>query len=310
MRVLGSGSSLLSLLFSVFILSPTTFAQQVTAEGAILEYRADNWGTTLRFLEIDAEQHDAMRPGNGLGRAVRSEFPLAPGRHRVGFVTDGTLDLHPQSLEFDATPGSRYLVELGTRTFKDTSGGSTILCFKCPGPAIYLQQGKKFVSYAVAVGTPFTPHTDTAGNLLLFEDGTVPLDQSARVYSPRKRPGKAPPVFVSRISGEGGATQIDFRGVPEGVRLSPEGYLSVRLLPGSYRFVVTLEGAAWQIAPIQSGKRELTLKAEPGRTYLLLARTGAGDTTVSKDVIGGTHINTTFSWEPYFEDATGPGNEN
>jgi len=303
MKIACVGPAFMALVIMMPVLAlPATAQDAAAAEPApgppaVLEYRTESWGSTIRFVEIDGQRHDAMRPSNGMGRMVRKKFELAPGRHKVGFVVEPSLALHPQWVEFEAEPGKNYRIELELATHKENDGQTTTLYYNHYVPVVLEARGKKFVRLAAGAAAPFKAQRDPAGHLLLYEDSSLPIEKTARLYCARRGLIKGAVVFFARIEGDAGATRVEYRRSSDPWKL--------RLLPGNYRFHVTLEGGAWQIAQVQSGIKELTLQAEAGHIYRINLITEGADTQFSKDAIGNTQMRTSFNWYPSIEDVTG-----
>jgi hypothetical protein len=285
----------------VSILFPPLAAQDLPAEGAILEYQTLKGGFVQVYLDIDGQRFDTKRPGKSL-KPLILEYSISTGTHVIGLQTEGEETPYPKSIEFKAEAGKRYRAHFESLTHKETVGGVTTLHFNRVSPAISIPQGKKLVPFVSSLAAPFKPQKDLAKNLLLYEDTSLPMERTARLYCPRKGLPKTASVYFVSISGDAGTNRVEYRRRPW--TIDP---WQLRLLPGTYRFVVTLVGGAWKVAQVVSGEKEITLQVEAGRTYRLLLKSKADGTQFSKDAIGNTRMTTSFSWEPYFEDVTGKG---
>ncbi len=226
-------------------------AQEPPADGAILEYQTSKGGFSQVYLDIDGQRFDTKRPGKSL-RPLILEYPISAGTHVIGLQTEGKEPPYPQTIEFKAEAGKRYRVDFECSTHKETSGGVTTLHFNRVGLKISIPQGKKLIPFLSGAAAPFKAQKDLAKNLLLYEDTSLPMQRTARIYCPRKGLPKTASVYFVRISGDAGTTRMEYRRRPW--TIDP---WQLRLLPGTYKFVVTLEGGAWKVATV--GVLETTL---------------------------------------------------
>jgi len=283
------------------LLVPPLAAQDPPADGAILEYQTMKGGFVQVYLDIDGQRFDTKRPGKS-PRPLILEYPISAGTHVIGLLTEGKEPPYPQTIEFKAEAGKRYRVDFECTTHKETIDGVTTLHFNRVGLKISTPQGKKLIPFVSGAAAPFKPQKDLAKNLLLYEDTSLLMEQTARLYCPRKGLIKTASVYFVSISGDAGTTRVEYRRRPW--TIDP---WQLRLLPGTYKFVVTLEGGAWKVAHVVSDEKEIPLQVEAGRTYRLLVKGESQGTQFSKDAGGNTVMTTSFKWEPYFEDVTGKG---
>ncbi len=283
------------------MLCPPLAAQDPPADGAILEYMTLKGGYSQVFLDIDGQRFDTKRPGKS-PRPLLLEYPISAGTHVIGLQTAGAEPPYPQTIEFEAEAGKRYRVDFEYSTHKETSGEVTTLHFNRVGLKISIPRGKKLVPFVSGAAAPFKAQKDLAKNLLLYEDTSLPMERTARIYCPRSGLIKTASIYFASISGDAGTTRVEYRRQPW--TIDP---WQLRLLPGAYKFVVTLEGGAWKVAYVVSDEKELTLQVEAGRTYRLLVKGESQGTQISTDAIGNKKMTTRFTWEPYFEDVTGKG---
>jgi hypothetical protein len=267
---------------------------------AILEYKIS--GTTLSGVElIEIDGHPVAERRANVGGGAQIVFKLAPGTHRVRFKGDEGFPVHPDVVEFEAGAGKRYRLEFERFNNKETDGQVTTLYFNFVTPVVFgMREGKP---YKVAAGAkaPFDTGFDAQKNVLLYEETVLPQERTARVYCPRQLWD----IYIVKISGRAGETCVEYQrswfDLSQYYHALPGSWpdpRKLRLLPGKYVFVLTLDpqshvpGAATaRAAAALSQKGLLTLNAEAGHTYQIITKAKGG--------VGGTLV------EMAFEDVTG-----
>jgi hypothetical protein len=275
---------------------------------AILEYKLT--GTSLSrvsLVEVDGRHVDTKSP-----RATRYLFKLASGRHRVRFRGEEGFPVHPEVVEFEAEAGKRYVPGFERINHKETDGSATALYFNFVSPKIV---DERAVKVAAAASAPFTTGLDAQKNVLLYEETTLPKEQTARVYCKPEGLLKVPGFSIARIAGRSGETRVEYErtwfDLSQYYHMLPGSWSDpwqLRLLPGEYRFDLTMAGLleeAQSGVPVRGPIKSITLNAEAGHTYRINPNSENVNTRFDKDAIGRTRMTNTLRWNPVFEDVTG-----
>jgi hypothetical protein len=282
---------------------------------AILEYKiTPSTLSRVDLVEVDGHPVDEKR-ANVRGFGVRSVFKLAPGTHRVRFRGEEGSQVHPDVVEFEAGAGKRYRLEFERFNNKETDGQVTTLYFNFVSPVVLEERDGRPVKVAAGASAPFKTGFDAQKNVLLYEETTLPKERTARVNC--WVGGRGVLIFIAGISGRAGETRVEYRrtwfDLSQYYHFLPGSWPEVwqlRLLPGEYRFGLTMTGQleeAQSGVPVPGVVKSLTLNAEAGHTYRINANISSVETQFGKDVVGRTQMTTSFRWDPVFEDVTGKG---
>jgi hypothetical protein len=274
----------------------------------ILEYKETATALSrVHLVEVDESPVDT-------GQRERRQhlFKLAPGRHRVRFRGEEGFPVHPEVVEFEAAAGKRYAPGFERVNHRETDGSATTLYFNFVSPKIV---DERAVKVAAAASAPFTTGLDAQKNVLLYEETTLPKEQTARVYCKPEGLLKVPGFSIARIAGRSGETRVEYErtwfDLSQYYHMLPGSWSDpwqLRLLPGEYRFDLTMAGLleeAQSGVPVRGPIKSITLNAEAGHTYRINPNIENVSTTFGKDVIGRTQMTNTLRWNPAFEDVTG-----
>ncbi len=277
---------------------------------AILEYKVT--ASTLSrvdLVEVDGRPVDAKKTN-----ATRYLFKLAPGTHRVRFQGEEGFPVHPEEVEFEAGAGKRYVPGFERVNHRETDGSVTTLYFNFVSPQIL---DERAVKVAAAASAPFTTGLDAQKNVLLYDETTLAKERTARVYCQLEGLLKVPSFFIARISGRAGETRVEYErtwfDLSQYYHLLPGSWSDpwqLRLLPGEYRFELTMAGLleeAQSGVPVRGAVKSLTVNAEAGHTYRINSNIETVNTQFDKDAIGRLRMTNTLRWNPVFEDVTGKG---
>jgi hypothetical protein len=256
----------------------------------------------INLVKVDERPVDLRKTNDG-GFWIRNLLKLSPGKHRVYFRGGGgQLALHPDAVEFEAASGKQYRAECEMASFKETDGAASTLYFNFMTPVIFEVRNGTPVKIATGSPVPIKHSIDDGKNLLLYEDSRLPKERTASVYVPRRGLLKDPEFFIASVSSAAGDTRIEYRG-------ANGNQAELRLLPGEYRFAVSLRGPLEMVqmdaAMAAIGIKTITLRAEAGRTYRINGNIETVDTKYSNDAIGRPQMTNTMRWNPAFEDVTG-----
>lgn len=274
---------------------------------SILEYRVTATSLSgVDLVEIDGRNVDAKRT-----MLAEHRFKLAPGTHRVRFRGLAGFSVHPEVVEFEAGPGKRYVPGFERVNHKETDGSVTTLYFNFVSPMIL---DERAVKVAAAASAPFKTGHDARKNVLLYEESTLPNERTALIYCPPGDLLKAPGVFIHRISGRAGETRVEYErtwfDLSQYYHLLPGSWSDprqLRVLPGEYRFELTMTGHEdAQSVPVPGAVKSLTLNAEAGHTYRINANIET-KTLFANEGTGRTRMTIIHRWNPVFEDVTEKG---